>query len=300
MTSKYAAAAKEYDEKTKFTGVSDKALNFIGLTKKKPKTYVQLLSDELLPVPTHNYIEVPGNGGGTRHMSFVCRSLIKEPCYICDKGLDPNDRPRKRMIGQAIEFEKDGREYRPVREDIVVTPETGAAIAEKYPDLRPEIEPDRYTFRDMPRVGILDGNRSIDDGMAIILTEEGSINDCVFLIARKGEGLQTTYSAMRMADSPIDFDADDDELTQEVRAAIEMSMSVDDYIDAYISEERVRRAFGLDSDDGRGGRDDDGDEAPRGRSRRRPADDEDDDDSDDDVDIDQMFAKSFRRGRRDA
>lgn len=297
MVSKYAAAAKEYDEKTKFSSFGDKTLNFIGLTKKKPKTYVQLISDELLPVPTHNYIEVKGDNGVIRHMSFICRDFIKEPCYICDNGLDPNKTPRKRMIGLAIEFEKDGRNYRPVCEDVVVSAKTGQAMAEKYTFLRPEIDNDRYTFKDMPKVGILDGNRSIDDGLAIIMTETGSINDCIFLIARKGEGLQTTYSAQRMSDSPIDFDDDDDELTKLVNASIDMSMSVDDYIDSYISQERYDWAFGLKGDKRKTSRDDDrGADAARSRND----DDDDDDEDDEDVDIDTMFSKSYRRGRRDA
>lgn len=291
MASKYAEAAKRYAESTQFSGFGDKTLKFIGLSKKTPRRYVQILSDELMVVPMHNYIDVVGKNGQSRKMSFVCREFIDEKCYICDNKIDQgNDgRPKKRMIGLAIEFEKDGKRYDPVREDIVVSAEAGKKIAKKYPSLSPKIEDDRYTFKDMPRVGILDGNKSIDDDIALVLTETGSMNDCIFLIARRGEGLQTTYSAQRLSDSPIDFEDEDDELTQEVMAAIDMSMSVDDYIDTYIAEERYESAFNIKTDDS-----DDSDE-----DQDDEDDDEDDDDDDDDeVDMDEMFAKTYRHGRR--
>lgn len=309
MTSKYAEAARRYSERTQFSGFGDKTLKFIGLSKKKPKTYIQLLSEELMPVPMHNYIEVQGKNGTTRRMSFVCRSFIDQPCYICDNHIDQNDTPRKRMIGLAIEYEREGKSYRPIYEDITVSSEAGEKIAEKYPDLRPEIDSDRYIFKDMPRVGVLDGNRSIDDDLALFMTETGSVNDCIFLIARQGEGLNTTYSAQRIADSPIDMEDTDSEETQATLAAIEMAMSVDDYIDTYIAQERYDSAFGLKGDEGedrqnddrRSSRrsDDDEDERPARRASRR-RDDDDDDGDDEDVDIDQMFSKSFRRGRRDS
>ena len=304
-SSKYADAAKRYDERTKFSGVSDKTLKFITNTKKEPKIYIQLLSEGLLAVPMHNFVEVKGSDGNTHKMSFVCQSLIDRPCYICDNGLavdqyNKDGKPRKRMVGLAIQFEKSGKKYTPVREDIVVTPETGKRIAKKYPDLSPKIDEDRYTFTDMPKVGILDTNKSVDDGLALIMTETGSVNDCIFLIARTGEGLQTSYSAQRLSDSPIDFDEGDDELTQEVMASIEMSMSVDDYIDAYISEDRLKSAFGLDSDgSSKNRRSSDRDDEDEDVDDEDVDDDDDsDDDDDDDVDMDAMFAKSYRRGRR--
>lgn len=250
MTSKYANNIEKYKQELESKqNFSTSHLNFIGVTKKSPKIYIQLFSD-IIPVPMHSYIEVPQKDGSKRQMNFICRHFIDEECYICDNIKDDYGnlvKPKTSRLAIVAQFENLGRnaetktvDYSPIFETVTLQKDKAESILEEWPDLKYTENDDNYVFEHIPRVGIFDAKKAVDDYFAVTLSEMGSIDDRIFMVKREGEGLQTRYSTMNVGDG---FTAEDAEI---FKPAIAMHMSVDDYIDMFISEGRYKRAFGLE------------------------------------------------------
>lgn len=241
MASKYAAQFKKYEEESsqQFSGANG-ALNFVSVTKKEPKVYMQLLSESLFPVPMHMFTPLP-NG---KKASFVCRSFIGERCPVCDAHLTDSygkeARPRRQYIGIVAVYEKEGQgRFRVKRADVKVSKEKAQQVTEKWPQLKP-VEESQFnvTFPDTPVVGLFQGGRTVDEQLGAIVAEFGDgIHDAMLAVSRSGEGLKTTYNVMNLGSSPL---AHDNEMLEQ---AVDLHMTVDEFIDEYISMERYDRLF---------------------------------------------------------
>ena len=263
MTSKYASNFKSYREQVaaqqNFSNSGN--LNFIGVTKKSPKIYVQLMGNELFPVPIHQYVPVPQDDGSTKSSSFICRHFVGDDCYICNNVKDNNGnlvKPKAVHLAIVAQLENktktvDGRvtAYRiPAYEDAKVSQKKADELLEKFDadalnDAGIEMieDGDNVVFTHIPRVGVLQANKTMDNYFALTLSETGSIDDRAFMIKRDGEGLNTKYSIMAVGDAPIDPD------DIGLQLALSIHMTIDDYIDMFISESRYNRAFNLESNE---------------------------------------------------
>lgn len=238
MTSKYASFAKKYDEETTFTPISDKVMNFLNISKKNPTMSLLMLQDELLPIPMHDFVEVsPGT-----NRNFICRGLINEECPFCDGRLTSDHvklKPKKTFVGQAVKFKSLGRGKTEVEYmDYRVRKQTGDELLKKYPDLKYSKDDDSYTFEHLPTVGIFFARKTVNDQLPAIIVEWGDIKTVVIKVTRTGERLETKYSVQGLSE-PEDIDLN----SQELKAAVELSKSVDEYIDDYISADRIKRIF---------------------------------------------------------
>ena len=239
MAGKYDNYFKEYENQVKnsvFTGYADKQMNWISTSKTSPLVYVQLLQDELLPVPFHSYVELP-NG---KHASFACRKFIREECKLCDnlEHLNKDARAKTSYIANAIEFKTAGpRQFVPVMIDYKVSKDTGEEVLREFPNLNVIKDNDAYTFQKLPKVGVLTGKRAVNEALPLVMTQFGQVQGEILCISRSGQGLETKYTAMRIDDSSLNLDS------EPVKAAIKLSKNIEDYIDDYISESKVKSAF---------------------------------------------------------
>ena len=239
MAGKYDNYFKDYENQVKssvFTGYADKQMNWISTSKDSPLIYVQLLQDELLPVPFHSYVEL-SNG---KHARFACRKFIHEECKLCDNldHLNKEAGARTSYIANAIEFKTAGpRQFVPVMIDYKVSKDTGEEVLKEFPNLNVIKDNDAYTFQKLPKVGVLTGKRAINEALPLVMTQFGQIQGEILCISRSGQGLETKYTAMRIDDSNLNLDS------EPVKAAIELSKNIEDYIDDYISEDKVKSAF---------------------------------------------------------
>lgn len=244
MASKYAKQFEQYEASTQPMNFNGKALNFVSLSKKNPKTYIQLLSEKLLPVPMHNF--VPTTDG--KKAMFVCRKFVQQPCFICDSHMVDSYgnemKPKKTYLGLILEYEAVGpRKYKPVLVDMTVPKDVAKAATDKFGDILAPIEDgDNVKFTDMPKVGMYLGNRGVDADIAVDIAEFGEVNDIVYAISRTGEGLKTEYHARNVGDAPLASDSD------EVKASMLLHMDIDTFIDTYIDANRYTRLLGAPGD----------------------------------------------------
>lgn len=258
MTSKYAKSIAEYREQVKnqqsFTNGN---LNFIGVTKAKPKIYVQLLSNDLVPIPMHQFVPVQQDDGTFKSSNFICRRFIHEDCYICDNMKTDKGEPLKPKTVNIVLAAQLADKSTPMYEDVTTDKKTAESIFEQFNEadlanVNAIEEGDSIVFKNLPKVGVLQANRTMDQYFALTLSEAGSIDDRSFMIKREGTGLQTKYSIMSVGDAPLDPD------DVRLKIALAIHMSLDDYIDVFISKARYNNAFGLsDSSEKQNDEDDD-------------------------------------------
>lgn len=245
MTSKYAQSIAEYREQVKSQqSFTNGNLNFIGVTKANPKIYVQLLSNELVPIPMHQFVPVPQDDGTFKNSNFICRKFVHDDCYICDHMKTDKGEPLKPKTVNIVLAAQLADKSTPVYEDVTADKKTAESIFEQFDEadlsnINAVEEGDNIIFKDLPKVGVLQANRTMDQYFALTLSEAGSIDDRSFMIKREGTGLQTKYSIMSVGDAPLDPD------DVKLKIALAIHMSLDDYIDVFISKTRYDNAFSL-------------------------------------------------------
>ena len=255
MTSKYASNFKAYREQVKSQQGfnSSNSLNFIGVSKKNPKIYVQVIGNELFPVPMHTYVPVPQEDGSFKSSTFICRKFVNDSCYICDHLKDGSGnalRPKTVRLALVIQVEGNGANRSIMREDVKTSKTKAEEIFNKIDadaveesGIKILDDGENVIFSNIPRVGILQANKTMDDYFALTLSEAGSIDDRIFMIKRDGEGLATKYAIMSVGDAligPEDIG---------LQIALAIHMSIDEYIDMFISEARYNRAFKLEDNE---------------------------------------------------
>lgn len=247
MTSKYAENFAQYEAQANFQKFSGGQLNFMQLTKQQPKMYIQLLSEKLMPVPMHNF--VPTVNG--KKATFICRKFINKSCFICDNHIkDPQhpewgeNKPKRTFIGICVQYESLGqRKYKLQTTDMVVDNEKAKDIIKNAPNLKYMPDGENSTkFIGVPNIGLFIANKTIDEGIAVAIAEFGDIRDILFRTSRDGEGLDTKYSVMNLGDAPTPHDA------EAIINAMQMHMSIDEFIDTYIDDARYARLLGTAND----------------------------------------------------
>lgn len=308
VKSKYAAQIEKYDAESQSSGYSGGSfnLNFISVTKKEPKIYVQILEDRLIPVPIYSFVDCPDG----KKRSFIDRSFVGKEDVIKPLGLKTPWGPLKPVrtcIGMAAQWTRDeSHKYLLMREDVKVSAEKAEEVLENHPSWEKKVvrsgdgEDEEVTFPNIPRVGILQANRTVDQNLGVLAQEIEGLDSALLLIKRSGEGKDTRYNVMNIRELPK---PEDDEFPEDLQIAMELSATVDQFIDTFISDDRYRSAGLLDSDD----------EDPKDRrsSKIRHSDDDDDeeessssksspkrskrsyDESDDDDDDDEASLKAF-------
>lgn len=306
FTSKYEAQIEKYDQESQQQnfGGGDFNLNFISITKKEPKVYIQVLAPKLIPVPMYSFVECPDG----KKRSFIDRSFVGKEDVIKGLGLKTPWgplKPTRTCIAVAAQWTRnENHRYVPIREDVRVDAQRAEDVLSRHPKWRKKVVPgadgsdgpEDYTFPDVPRVGIFQANRMVDQQLATMAAEFGSLDNELFAVKRTGEGTNTRYTAMNIKELPS---PDDEEFPEDLQIAVELHATIDEYIDTFISDDRYRSAGLLpsDGDDSpksptktQTSEDEDPDEA-QSRSRRRDSEPDDDDDEDDSEEL-AAFIKS--------
>lgn len=273
VRSKYAAQIEKYDQESQSSSFSggDFNLNFISVTKKEPKVYVQILEDRLIPIPLYSFVDCPDG----KKRSFIDRSFVGKEDVIKPLGLKTPWGPLtavRTCIGVAAQWDRDEEHrYVPMHEDVKVSSEKADEVLKNHPKwakkvIREDGEDGDVTFPDLPKVGILQVNRTVDQNLGVMASELEGLDSALICIKRTGEGKDTRYNTLNIKGLPA---PGDDEFPEDLQVAIELSATVDQYIDTFISDDRYRAAGLLGEDDPK----------EEGRSRTTQTSDDDNDDS---------------------
>jgi hypothetical protein len=233
--SNYQDLFEQYRKKVESTSNNyGNSVNFIGVTKDNPKIYIQILQNGLFAIPFYRWHEV-FDGGKKR--DFIARSFLGKPDFIHDHF---HEDPKPRYVGRVLQLDRDGKDLKPMIEDITTSQEKADRVLSKFPDIEHSDDNGKVTFKNLYRIGFINVGKSVDDEVAGILEEFGDITSTPLSFSRKGEKLETSYSVIPAREAKLDADT--------LAASVLASATIDDYVDIFASEKRYNKAFNLNQD----------------------------------------------------
>lgn len=223
-----------------------KPMNFVGISAKSPKMYIQLLQDQLNPVPFHDYHETKDPNV---HRSFICKNFIKKHCPIC--AMDKDNTVGTKYVAKVITLQKQDvgnnkKKLVPEIIDITTTEEKAKEIAKKYSKLNlaqaPSDDGENVVISGLYRIGYIKVTKTVNNAIADIAEELDGIEGQSLVVSRKGEKKETRYAAQAL---PSNVKIDEDILA----ISEELSSTIDDYINMFISDSYYKKNFDIDDDE---------------------------------------------------